>query len=227
MTDATREPCDDEAPDLNVNIRRRALPPDVLNLRLAGAADDAANEPVARPRIEAMLAACKIVLGQLETWHRQVADETDLALTGYSRASAVWLLSGRCLGLLRAFLIQVEAGVCTESIVTVRAIHEAVRVLFAFSVQGEDAVVRRWLDDEGKHGYVKQGAASAAQERFEEELARAMEAAGVPRIRSTMEMTKELYDHQSRHAHSRRSSCIDAVGHLARRVRKLGRHNHG
>ena len=72
-----------------------------------------------------------------------------------------------------------EAGIGNEAIVTGRAIHEASRVLFAFGVPGADDVVRRWLDDEGRHDYVKQGMARDAEERYETELAKAMEEAGL------------------------------------------------
>jgi hypothetical protein len=46
--------------------------------------------------------------------------------------------------------------------VTGRAIHEAARVLFAFTAPDTDRLVRLGLDDEGKYGYVKQGQAREA-----------------------------------------------------------------
>ncbi len=194
-----------------VPIRTRVLPAEVAQARLDAAADNAANNKVARPRIDAVLTACKLAADELEALHRRYADITDLNLTGYSRASAIWLLSGRTLGLLRALLVQVEADICNEAFVTGRAIHEASRVLFAFSAPGADDVVRLWLDDEGRHGYVKQGMARAIEERYETELGEAMEQAGLSRIASTKEKTETLYDLMSRAAHNRRSSCVDAV----------------
>jgi len=199
-------------------IRMRVLPAEVAQARLEAASEDAANEEVARPRIDAVLTACKLAAGELEALHSGYADITDLDLTGYSRASAIWLLSGRTLGLLRALLVQVEAGIGNEAIVTGRAIHEASRVLFAFGVPGADDVVRRWLDDEGRHDYVKQGMARDAEERYETELAKAMEEAGLSRIASTKEKTEELYDHMSRTGHNRRSSCVDAVWEPGRQM---------
>lgn len=194
-----------------VRIRARELPAAVADARLAAAADDAANDKIAKPRIDAVLAACKLVAQDLEELHARYADMTDLDLTGYSRASAIWLLSGRVLGLLRALLVQVEAGICNEAVVTGRAIHEAARVLFAFSVPDADGLVRVWLDDAGRHGYVKQPAARDAEERYEEELADAMRAAGMTPSASVREKTEQLYDLMSRVAHNRRSSCVDAV----------------
>lgn len=201
-----------------MSIRVRGLPDEVARARLDAVADDAANEKVAQPRIDAVLTACNLVAADLELLHRNYADITDLDLVGYSRASAIWLLSGRTLGLLRALLVQVEAGICNEAMITGRAIHEASRVLFAFGAPGADDVVRLWLDDEGRHGYVKQAMARAAEERYEATLAVAMERAELPCIPSTKEKTEALYDLMSRAAHNRRSSCVDAVWEPGRRM---------
>jgi hypothetical protein len=206
------EPVEPPRPIDGVRIKLRPeLPRDVVSARTAAAEDNARNGIVARPRIAAVLAACKLVAQQLEDLHRRYADITDVNLTGYSRASALWLLSGRQLGLLRALLVQVEAGVCNEAMVTGRAMHEAAVVLTSFSVPDEEKCVRVFLDDEGKFGYVKQGQALKAQERYEAQLAAAMEAAGVPRIEPSKETTEELYDRMSRVGHNRRSSIVDAV----------------
>ena len=194
----------------HVRVSARDLPTGVVQARIDIAADDAANEEVARPRIEAVLTACKLTAAELEVLHRGYADSTDLDMTGYSRGAALWLLSGRVLGLLRALLVQVEAGICNEAVVTGRAIHEAARVLVAFSVPDADDLVRVFLDDEGRHGYVKQAAARKAEERYEEELAQEMESAGLPRVPSALQAIDELYDRMSRVAHNRRSSCLDA-----------------
>ncbi len=206
-----------------LRIRTRDLPASAAHWRAAAAADDAANELVAGPRIEAVLTACKLVARDLEGLHRQYGETTDLELTGYSRASAIWLLSGRSIGLLNALLVQVEAGICNEAMVTGRAIHEAARVLFAFGVPDADDLVRRWLDDDGRHGYVKQGPARDAEERYERDLADAMEIAGIPPLHPSRERTEVLYDLMSRVAHSRRSSCVDSVAEVGR-VMSYGRH---
>lgn len=207
-----------------VRITARDGPPaNVVQARRAAAADDARNEEVARPRIEAVLTACKLVAQELERLHQLYADRTDADLTGYSRASALWLLSGRLLGLHRALLVQVEAGICNEALITSRAIHEAARVLFAFGATTADDLVRVWLDDEGRHGYVKQGPARAAEERYQDELAEAMDRAGVPRLPSVREKTETLYDLMSRAAHNRRSSCLDSVSPPGRMM-AYGRH---
>jgi hypothetical protein len=202
---------DEAKPQLDINIKRRTLPAEVMQLRLESAAYDARNQKVAQPRIEANLAACKIVLQQMEIWHRAVAEETDLDLIGYSRASATWLLSGRLLGLLRALLVQVEAGIDNEAVITGRAIHEASQILLAFGSGEADDLIHLWLEDEGKYRYVKQKPASDAHDRFADKLNEAMERKGLPPLRSAREATETLYDLMSRTAHSRRSSCISSV----------------
>ena len=191
--------------------------------RLAAAADDQANDQVARPRIAAVLTGCTLVAQELEELHRRYADGTDLELTGYSRAAALWLLSGRQLALLRALLVQVEAGICVEAVITGRAIHEASRLLHAFCVPDADDLVRVWLDDEGRHDYVKQRPARDAEERYETVLAEAMEAAGLPRIPSSAGPIDTLYDVMSRVAHNRRSSCLESASEVTR-VFAYGRH---
>ena len=209
---------DPQPPIDGIRIRARGLPASVVELRRAAAADDAAIERIVKPRVEALLAACKIVAQDLEGLHARYADATDLDLTGYSRASALWLLSGRVLGLLRALLVQIEVGIGNEALVTGRAIHEAARVLFAFSVPDADDLVRVWLDDAGRHGYVKQGPARDAEERFERLVADAMRDAGMTPPEPVREKTEQLYDRMSRSAHNRRSSCVDAVWEPGRRM---------
>lgn len=119
---------------------------------------------------------------------------------------------------MRALLVQIEAGICNEAMITGRAIHESSRVLFALGVPEADYVVRLWLDDEGRHGYVRQGAAREAEEKYETALAEAMERVGLPRIAPTKEKTEALYDLMSRVAHNRRSSCVDAVSEPGRQM---------
>ena len=54
-----------------------------------------------------MLTACKMAADDLEAAHRVFAEQTDLDLTGYSGASAIWLLAGLVIGLLRALPVRV------------------------------------------------------------------------------------------------------------------------
>jgi len=164
-----------------------------------------------------------MALEQLKDWHRRVADTTDLQLTGYSRASAIWLLTGRSLGLLDALIVLAEAGVDTETMVMGRALHEANHMLLAFCSTDEEELVRLWLDDEGRHRYVRPKASRGAQERFEAKLDEAMHAQGLPSLGRTGSLVDEVYDRMSRVAHSRRSTCVSSVAEPLREF-AYGRH---
>jgi hypothetical protein len=179
-------------------------------MRLAQAAEDAANQRIAGPRIEAQAMASRIVLDQLETWHQAILDTTNLDPSAETRGAAIWLVAGRCLGLAEAMWAQVRAGIDNEVLVTGRAIHEAARIVYALGDPEEDDLLRVWLDDEDKYRWVRPKAAREAHDRFQEKLADAMEREGQNRLKSTLALNEELYDRLSRTAHSRRSSCINS-----------------
>ena len=201
-----------EVADLEVKIKARDLPPEVAELRNKAAERNAKLEEVVQPRISGVIGTCRSLGRQLQEWHASIADRTDLDLTGYSRASAIWLLSGRCLGLLEVMMVQAEAGIDNEATIVGRALHEANRILLAFLADADDdAVVRTWLDDKGKYGYVKQGAARAVTDRFEEKVNAAITEDGLPAPGTTRALSEELYDRLSRTVHNRRSSCVNSV----------------
>lgn len=109
-------------------------------------------------------------------------------------------------------LVQVEAGVDNEALITGRAIHEASQIVFAFRSGEADELVHLWLEDEGRHGYVKQKPARDAQDRFAASLEEAMKRRGMNTIAPVRHLVEELYDQMSRTAHSRRSSCVIRLG---------------
>ena len=201
-----------DLPSTEVKLQLRDLPPEVETLREQHRKQDAQLREVVKLRAEAQIAACRIVASDLQKWHQQIADRTDLDLDGYSRGSAIWLLAGRCLGLHEVMIVQAEAGVDNEGLVVGRALHEACNILMAFLADSEEEkLVRLWLDDDGMHRYVKQGAARAAQDRFEVNLNMAMEKAGLPRLGNTINLKEKLYDRMSRTVHNRRSSCVSSL----------------
>ena len=203
---------DDATRDLEVKLSTRDLPQEIVELRKIAVERDAILEKIVQPRVEGMIGICRSLARQLQEWHAGIADRTDLDLTGYSRGAAIWLLSGRSLGLLEVLLVQAEGGIDNEGLIVGRALHEANRILFAFlAAPDEDELVRVWLDDKGKHGYVKQGAARAVNERYEENSNEALIEQGLPPIGSTKSGVEELYDRLSRTAHNRRSSCVSSV----------------
>ncbi len=201
----------DEKPLVEQRLSLRELPDEVRHAREAQRMDDLANEKVAKPRMEAQIAACRMALEQLKAWHRRIADRTDLDLAAYSRGSALWLVSGRSLGLLEALIVQAEAGIDTEAMVTARTLHEANRVLLVFCDPDEEELLRLWLDDEGKQNFVRAGAARKAQGRWEDKLDEAMRDQELPSIGSTVDLSAQVYDRMSRVAHNRRSTCISGL----------------
>jgi hypothetical protein len=212
-------------PELNVSakVSLRELPPDVVSARVEAVKDDAANEPIVRPRMEGTLSTCRLVLDKLVELHRRVVDVTDLDPEAKTRDAALWLVSGRCVGLLDTLLVQVAAGVCTEAMATGRTLWEAMNMLIVFGDPGEEELLNIWLADEGKYDYVKPGAAREAHAAFEEKIDAAIERAGLPRTGPTKELNAEIYDRLSRTAHNRRSSCLDSYWARGRQM-AYGRH---
>jgi hypothetical protein len=193
-------------------IKRQDLPQAVKDLRERQTQFDRANEEVATSRIDAHIAVSRSVIAVLEEFHQQIADETDLDLASYSRASARWLLAGRCLALLEALWVLIRGGVTNEALIMGRAIHEANRLLVA-ATAADDELLRLWLDDEGKGGYVRPKAARDAENEYEEKLADAVERADAEALeRQEAKATVEtLYDALSREAHNRRSACLSSL----------------
>ena len=204
--------------DLNVSIRRRELPKEVDEARRQAQAENELIEPIARPRIEANLMACQLVLDTLTTYHAGVADKTDLDVTGDSRGAAIWMVAGRCLGLGSSLLALARAGIDNEVLVMGRAIHEATRILLVFNDPDEEELIRLWLKDEGKHAYVRPSAAREAQDRFEAKLDEATDRAGLPSLGRTADLSAQVYDQMSRTAHCRRSSCANSVAEPLRQM---------
>src|SRR5882757_880075 len=107
MSEPTAEvPEGSDKPDIEVKIAARPLPPEAVELRKLAAEREAILEPIVQPRIEGVISTTRDLTRQLQSWHSAIADNTDLDLTAYSRASAIWLLSGRCLGLLEVQIVQ-------------------------------------------------------------------------------------------------------------------------
>ena len=198
--------------DLNPELELRDLPVEFVELREAAAALYLRQETVVAPRIAAHLAVCNDAYGELSRYHAGVADRVDFDLRGYTRPAALWALSGRCLGLLRAVLVQVEAGVCCEALVTGRGLHEALQLLLVASLPPEEAILRKWLDDKGKHEYVTASQARKANQRLGEKLTELVAEAGSDDVVPDMAaVADDLYDMLSRAGHNRREAVLDAV----------------
>lgn len=192
-------------------------------MRLGQEQFDRACEDTPRSRISANAVVCRSVMEQLKSWHGRVVEKTDLDPSSETRGAAIWLVAGRCLGLLESLWVQIEAGIDNEVAITGRAIHEATRILMVFGDPEEDEHLRLWLEDEGTHGYVKAGEARKAQDRYEAKLDEATQAHGVEGIGRTHDLSAQVYDQLSRAAHTRRSSCVSSYWPDGRQM-AYGRH---
>ena len=197
--------------DLNPELELCDLPVEFVELREAAAALYLRQETVVAPRIAAHLAVCNDAYGELSRYHAGVADRVDFDLRGYTRPAALWALSGRCLGLLRAVLVQVEAGVCCEALVTGRGLHEALQLLLVASLPPEEAILRKSLDDKGKHEYVTASQARKANQRLREPLTSGRQAGSDDVVPDMAAVADDLYDMLSRAGHNRREAVLDAV----------------
>jgi hypothetical protein len=219
MTDDTIAAESEAAPDLNPVLDFRELPVEIAHARGAADALYAQLEPVVVPRIEAHMEVCDDAHKELSTYHAGVADRLDFDVRGYTRPAALWAVSGRCLGLLRAVLVQVGAGVCSEAFVTGRGLHEAIGLLLAVGLPDEDALLRKWLDDDGKYNYVKAAQSHAASGRLAEKLNQLIAESGADDVAPDMSgPSAQQYDLLSRAGHNRRQAVLDAVSVPLRRM---------
>src|SRR4051812_20954068 len=95
---------------------RQPLPAEV---RRGRGRDERANEnnrQLLEPLIAAHLDACAAALTELEQAHRLVADGTSLELDAETRQAAMWLVTGRCIGLARASHDLIDAGYVFEAV---------------------------------------------------------------------------------------------------------------
>jgi hypothetical protein len=125
------------------------MPGDVRKERAEFEQANASNGRTLERLIRAHLDAYDAALTELEEGHRFVADETDLELDAKTRQAAMWLVTGRCVGLARASHDLVSTGYTFEAVPVLRSLHEAARLLSLLGHRGEDAIVERWL--KGRH----------------------------------------------------------------------------
>lgn len=117
-------------------------------------------------------------------------------------------MCGRIVGIAQLMLDALRLSYTAELLHLARAVHEADRLLFLFQIPEEADLVKQWLDDEV---WVRPKATREAEDRFEERLAEAMKAAGVPGLPRTKPMSEDIYGHHSEAAHHRRRWTQDAV----------------
>jgi hypothetical protein len=101
-----------------------------------------------QPRIDGHLVTYDGVLDELAQAHALIADTMDFGFRGQTRWAAVWELSGRCIALSRCAMAQLRAGFASETVPTLRSIHEATGLLSLVRGPGQTKLLRRWLNDE-------------------------------------------------------------------------------
>lgn len=205
--------------DLDQPIYRRAIPPEVVAARKDFVETNARNAELLEPAIDVHLTAYRLALAELEEAHRSVADDTDLELTGKTRASALWLMSGRCIAQARAALHLLEGGFGNEIPALLRQLHESLRLLDALTASGEDALTRKWLANK----WVKPAEAAAAVDRDHQRIREDMIREGA---RPPANITKDFdraYGHLSEFAHNRRHRIIQTVS-IEQRTMPIGPH---
>jgi hypothetical protein len=100
--------------DLDPPLARRPLREDERNARESGREIDALLESVVRPRIAAHISACRQALDVIQGELDRLIDTLSIDPTARTRAAALWLLLGRCVGQQRAVLLLAEHGMAVE-----------------------------------------------------------------------------------------------------------------
>lgn len=206
--------------DLDPPLSLRSLSKREQAARRRGPEVDAALEPVVRPRMAAHVSACRQVLDAIEVELDQMIDSLDLDPTAKTRAAALWLLIGRCVGQQRAVVLLAEHGMVAEGQPLDRSVKEMTNVVKAIAAEGPAAekLARQWLAD--GDAYVKAQAGRRGMTRpFRNEAGE--KAAFAPLGLDSLDAAdKQVYDYLSGASHGRRSStlesCYTETRHMAR-----------
>jgi hypothetical protein len=198
----------------------RELPAEAKALRDLAADEFAKRHARLQPSVNAHIAAYSKAVERLIEGHGNIATRTDLPIGTETRESALWELSGRCLGECRLLIHALRGGFALEASSNVRAVFEAMYLLGA--VQYDDDILRRWLAGD----YVPPRHARAVMVK-RETLARDSRVAGSQQSGrsqgSFAENGRWLYSHFSKSAHHRRGPITASVS-LDRREFAYGPH---
>ena len=195
------------------------MPEEVRRAREEDERANTNNRRILEPLIDVHLTAYAAALDELEGAHRLIADETDLQLDAETRQAAMWLVTGRCIGLAHASHELAAAGYFYETVPVLRSLHEASRLLTLLTFRNEDTIVRRWLD--GRH--VSRGDTMAAIDRQEEAMRAEMIQQGIAPPPTTRAQMEAIYGRWSEVAHNRRGHMLAQVA-VPTRVMANGPH---
>lgn len=161
-----------------------------------------------QPRIDGHLHTYRIVLDALIDAHRNIGETIEFGLQERTRWTAVWEMSGRCLSLTNCLLPQLAAGFASETVPTMRAIHEAVQILTVVTGPGEERLLRRWLDDEA---YISAQQAREAENRLLAPYLKVLAEQGIKPNADQFLLGKQVYDTLSKPAHNMRIGFLESV----------------
>ena len=155
------------------------------------------------------LTAYAAALDELEGAHRLIAEETDLQLDAKTRQAAMWLITGRCIGLAHAGtsrarrrrVLLPKQSLCCVRCTRLRDCSTSSRY------DGEDDIVRRWLL--GRN--VPRGEIMAAIDRQEEAMRAEMIEQRIAPPTTTRAQMEAIYGRSSEVAHNRRGHMLAQV----------------
>jgi hypothetical protein len=191
-----------------------ALPDAIIAAREQADADSKELAAIITPRIQGHLVTYRMVLDALIEAHQRIADTMDFDIGGRTRWTAVWETSGRCLGLCNCLIAQLQGGFASETVPTLRAIHEADQLLAVLIGPGEEQLLRQWLDDTN---YVKVVTARAAAARIEKPYIAELKKRGIELEGDQSALSTEIYDVLSKPAHNMRVGFAESVSSELRR----------
>ncbi len=129
-------------------------------------------------------------------------------------------MCGRSISLGLATVSLLRVGFVLDVIPTVRALHEANRLLEALRSRGSDDLLRDWLTDARWVGHKR---VLQVRDAAEQEIRVAMMKEGIPPPAATMDATKAFYERLSEFAHNRRRHLVNAISPELRQM-PLGPH---
>lgn len=140
----------------------------------ARAVADSASErvgPALDEHVAVVLQNCRIALDAVAKHHAHLADVTDLDLTGESRWTARWQLSGAAIAFAHALVDLSAAGHVDTALPTSRTLSETLAVVGAVNDDEEDTILQDWLAGEEVRPKKVRAAAERQAQRVKESAA--------------------------------------------------------
>jgi hypothetical protein len=197
------------ATDLEPPIRKlEALPSEIVLLRAESKRRNDELAKVLTPRIEGHLLTFRTIIDELIAAHQRIADTMEFGIDGHTRWTAVWEMSGRCLGLCNALLVQLREGFASEVVPTLRSIHEAAQLVTVLAGPGEQTLLRTWLEN---RTYLSAQRVRAAEARIEQPAVELLKKQGIRLAGDQQDLGQQVYGILSKPAHNMRIGFAESV----------------